>query len=45
VALQRLDMAQIGYGSVVDSELVRLFLVGWDVPVACGSFPVPSGVR
>lgn len=38
-------MAQIGYGSVVDSELVRLFLVGWDVPTSCAQPPVPSGVR
>jgi hypothetical protein len=30
---------------VVDREVHRLFLVGWDVPASCTQFPLPSGVR
>jgi len=37
--------AQIESGPVVDSEVLRLFLVGWDVPAFCARLPVPSGVR
>ena len=40
-----LRVAEIEPGLVVDSEALRLFLVGWDVPVSCARLPVPSGVR
>jgi hypothetical protein len=36
---------KIERGPVVDSEVHRLFLVGWDVPTSCAQLPVPSGVR
>jgi hypothetical protein len=40
-----LRVAEIEHGLVVDSEVLRLFLVGWDVPASCAQLPVPSGVR
>jgi hypothetical protein len=44
MALQSLEMARIE-SSVVGGQRIRLFLVGWNAPVACATFPVPSGVR
>ena len=38
-------MKKIEPGPVVDGEVDRLFLGGWDVPTSCVQFPVPSGVR
>jgi len=40
-----LNLAQIESDTVVDGKVVRLFLVGWDVPARRVPFPVPSGVR
>jgi hypothetical protein len=40
-----MSITKIDSGSVADSQLLRLFLVGWDVPALCAQFPVPSGVR
>lgn len=39
-----LSMAQIESGRVVEREVLRLSLVGWDVPASCAPFPVLSGV-
>jgi len=43
--LSVLTDSKIKSGPVADSELLRLFLVGWDVPASYTQFPVPSGVR
>ena len=43
--LSILGVAQIESRPVVDSEVLRLFLVGWDVPASCARLPVPSGAR
>jgi len=40
-----LSMEEIKSDPVADSELLRLFLVGWDVPASYTQLPVPSGVR
>jgi hypothetical protein len=45
VELVILNMEKIESGPVADYELLRLFLVGWDVPAFCARLPVPSGVR
>jgi hypothetical protein len=44
VDMSILSMEQIESGPVVDSEVLRLSLVGWDVPAFCAPFPVLSGV-
>ena len=38
-------VAQLESGPVVDSEVLRLFLVDRDVPASCARLPVPAGVR
>jgi hypothetical protein len=40
-----LSMEEVQSGPVADGELLRLFLVGWDVLASYTQFPVPSGVR
>jgi hypothetical protein len=40
-----LSAEKVKSGPVADSELLRLFLVGWDVPASYTQFPVPFGVR
>jgi len=43
--LIRVRAEKIESGLVADSGLIRLFLVGWDVPALCAQFPVLPGVR
>jgi hypothetical protein len=45
VALSILSVEKFKSGSVADSELHRLSLVGWEVPAFCARLLVPSGVR
>ena len=40
-----LSVEKIELRTVADRELLRLFLVGWDVPAFCARLLVPSGVR
>ena len=43
--MRMLGTAQIGFGLVADTQDLRLFLVGWDVPALFAQFPVRFGVR
>lgn len=45
MGLSILGVEKIEFGPVVDSEVLRLSLVGWDVPFSCTRLPEPSGVR
>jgi hypothetical protein len=40
-----LSVAKIDSEPVVDPQVLRLFLVGRDVPAFCALLPVPSGVH
>jgi hypothetical protein len=43
--LSILSVEKIGSVPVVGCEVLRLFLVGWDVPASSTRLPVPYGVR
>ena len=45
VELVILNVEKLESGPVADRELLRLSLVGWDVPAFCARLLVPSGVR
>ncbi len=40
-----LSVVAVESDPVVDRKVLRLSLMGWDVPASCALLPVPSGVR